>query len=130
MKNILRFAVYVLFCYAAFALSGAVYSFFDTIFNVYTVDWPTSLQASLVPSLPGWISMAASCSISACAARARRAGVDPGVSWLVVIGPFLLLFFVERGICSHCLSPACSTIRCRWSSSASPLSPALSPSTT
>ena len=55
MKNILRFIVYILFCYAAFALSNAVYAFFDTMFSVYTVNWPTSLQASLVPSLPGWI---------------------------------------------------------------------------
>lgn len=97
MKNILRFAVYVLFCYAAFALSGAVYSFFDTIFNVYTVNWPTSLQASLVPSLPGWI--ISGIMLNFCVRS--RLTVPASIlvlSWLVVIGPFLLLFFVGRGI--------------------------------
>ena len=85
MKNILRFAVYVLFCYAAFALSGAVYSFFDTIFNVYTVDWPTSLQASLVPSLPGWI--ISGIMLNFCVRS--RLTVPASIlvlSWLVVIG--------------------------------------------
>lgn len=97
MKNILRFIIYVVFVYAAFVLSGAVYSFFDTIFNVYTVNWPTSLQASLVPSLPGWI--ISGIMLNFCV-RSRL--VVPGsvlaLSWLMVIGPFLLLFLVERGI--------------------------------
>ena len=99
MKNILRFVVYVIFCYASFALSDAVYSFFDTMFAVYTVNWPTSLQASLVPSLPGWII----CGIMLNFCVRSRLTVPTSIlvlSWLMVIGPFLLLFFVERGILS------------------------------
>ena len=97
MKNILRFAIYVVFCYAAFALSDAVYSFFNTMFAAYTIHWPTSLQASLVPSLPGWII----CGIllNFCVrSRLTVSGSILALSWLVVIGPFLLLFLVERGV--------------------------------
>ncbi|MEE0434224.1 MAG: hypothetical protein UDB11_02320 [Peptococcaceae bacterium] len=97
MKNILRFIIYVVFCYAAFALSDAIYAFFDTIFAVYTVNWPTTLQATLVPSLPGWII----CGIllNFCVrSRLTVPGSVLALSWLVVIGPFLLLFLVERGV--------------------------------
>lgn len=97
MKNILRFIIYVVFCYAAFALSDAIYAFFDTIFAVYTVNWPTTLQATLVPSLPGWII----CGIllNFCVrSRLTVPGSILALSWLVVIGPFLLLFLVERGV--------------------------------
>lgn len=97
MKNILRFIIYVVFCYAAFALSDAIYAFFDTIFAVYTVNWPTTLQATLVPSLPGWII----CGILLNFCVRSRLTVPSSVlalSWLVVIGPFLLLFLVERGV--------------------------------
>ena len=73
MKNILRFAVYVLFCYAAFALSGAVYSFFDWIISGIMLNFCVRSRLTVPASILV-------------------------LSWLVVIGPFLLLFFVERGI--------------------------------
>lgn len=99
MKNILRFIIYVIFCYAAFALSDAVYAFFDTIFSAYTIHWPTSLQASLVPSLPGWI--ISGIMLNFCVrSRLTVPPITLALSWLVVIGPFLLLFLVERGILS------------------------------
>ena len=61
------------------------------------MNWPTSLQASLVPSLPGWI--ISGIMLNFCVRS--RLTVPASIlvlSWLVVIGPFLLLFFVERGI--------------------------------
>ena len=37
MKNVLRFVVFVVLCYASFALSHAIYAFFDTILSVYKI---------------------------------------------------------------------------------------------
>ena len=97
MKNIIRFIIYMLFCYAAFALSNAVYAFFDTMFAVYTVNWPTSLQANLVPSLPGWI--ICGIMLNFCVrSRLTVPGITLALFWMATIGPFLLLFLTERGI--------------------------------
>ena len=99
MKNIIRFIIYMLFCYAAFALSNAVYAFFDTMFAVYTVNWPTSLLANLVPSLPGWI--ICGIMLNFCVrSRLTVPGITLALFWLATIGPFLLLFLTERGILS------------------------------
>ena len=127
MKNILRFIVYVIFVYAAFVLSDAVYSFFDTIFSVYTTGQRAFRQVSFPRCRDG--SSAASCSIFVYAAASpyrARCLRFPG-SWSS-----------DRSYCSslsnaafsHCLLPVSSTIRCHWSSSASLLSPALSLSIT
>ena len=103
MKNIIHFAIYVIFCYAAFALSDAVYSFFDTIFNVYTVNWPLSLEANLVPSLPGWI--ISGIMLNFCVRSRLSIPTSTLIlSWVMVVGPFLLLFLVERGILTLSMS--------------------------
>ena len=97
MKQVLRFVVFAVLCYASFALSHAIYTFFDTIFAVYTINWPTSLQASLVPSLPGWI--ISGIMLNFCVrSRLTVPGATLAMSWLMVIGPFLLLFLNEHGI--------------------------------
>ena len=99
MKNVLRFVVLVVLCYASFALSHAIYAFFDTILSVYTINWPTSLQANLVPSLPGWI--ISGIMLNFCVrSRLTIPGATLAMSWLMVLGPFLLLFLNERGILS------------------------------
>ncbi len=99
MKNVLRFIVFMVLCYASFALSNAIYTFFDTMFAVYTINWPTSLQANLVPSLPGWI--ISGILLNFCVrSRLTVPGTTLAMAWLAVIGPFLLLFLDERGILS------------------------------
>ena len=99
MKNVLRFVVFVVLCYVSFALSHAIYAFFDTILSVYTINWPTSLQANLVPSLPGWI--ISGIMLNFCVrSRLTVPGATLAMSWLMVLGPFLLLFLNERGILS------------------------------
>ena len=85
--------------YASFALSHAIYAFFDTILSVYTINWPTSLQANLVPSLPGWI--ISGIMLNFCVrSRLTVPGATLAMSWLMVLGPFFLLFLNERGILS------------------------------
>lgn len=99
MKNVLRFIVFMVLCYASFALSNAIYTFFDTMFAVYTINWPTSLQANLVPNLPGWI--ISGILLNFCVrSRLTVPGTTLAMAWLAVIGPFLLLFLDERGILS------------------------------
>ena len=103
MKNTLRVIVYAILCYFAFTLSDAIYTFFDTMFSVYTIHWPESFQASLVPSLPGW--MISGALLNFCVRN--RLGVNTStllLFWLVFLGPFLLLFLTEKGILSLSLA--------------------------
>ncbi|MDO4280664.1 MAG: hypothetical protein Q4C56_03445 [Peptococcaceae bacterium] len=96
MKNMLRFALFLVFCYAGFALSAAIYSFLDALFATFSSGTSMALAANVVPTLPGWI--ICGIMLNLCV-RSRVAVPAPTLAlfWLVAIGPFVLLWLNARG---------------------------------